>query len=134
MSDLIIVDTDVLIDAGRDVPEALDCLRQVEQYASLAISAVTCLELLSGCRNKADVRALDHLLERFKIVKLNEDISDSAISLLRRYRLSHGLLLADALICATALSLARPLVSKNHRDYRFIDGLRLLAYPQPFAA
>jgi predicted nucleic acid-binding protein len=134
VSDLIIVDTDVLIDAGRNRPEALACLRQVEHYGSPAISTVTCLELLSGCQNKTDLQALDHLLERFQIVRLNEEISDASVALLRRYRLSHGLLLADALIAATALSLARPLVSKNQRDYRFIDGLNLLSYPQPFAA
>lgn len=42
-------------------------------------------------------------------------------------------LIADALIAATAMSLDKPLVIKNQRDYRFIAGLRLLAYPQPFA-
>ncbi|MCQ3975644.1 MAG: type II toxin-antitoxin system VapC family toxin, partial [Anaerolineae bacterium] len=62
-----------------------------------------------------------------------ETISDVAVDLLRRYRLSHGLLIADALIAATALSLDTPLVTKNQRDCRFIAGLRLLAYPKPFA-
>ncbi len=41
------------------------------------------------------------------------------MALLRRYRLSHGLLLADALIAATALVEGMPLVSKNQRDYRW---------------
>jgi predicted nucleic acid-binding protein len=45
----------------------------------------------------------------------------------------HGLLIADALIAATALYLVEPFVSKNQRDYRFITNLNLLPYPQPFS-
>jgi predicted nucleic acid-binding protein len=44
--------------------------------------------------------------------------------------LSHGLLIADALIAATAMRLEQPLVSENQRDYRFIDSLDLLSYPE----
>lgn len=131
--DLVIVDTDVLIDAGRDIADAVTCLEQVEHQASLAISVVSEMELVVGCRNKAELRTLDRFLSRFQVIKLNEPTSDIAVDLLRRYRLSHGLLVADALIAATALSQTIPLVTKNERDYRFITGLRLLPYPRPFA-
>lgn len=90
------------------------------------------MELIIGCRDKAELRTVGRFLQRFQIIKLNESISDVAIDLLRRYRLSHGLLIADALIAATAMSLDKPLITKNQRDYRFIAGLRLLAYPMPF--
>jgi len=70
-------------------------------------------------------------LLRFEIVRLDEDISDMAVDLLSRYRLSHGLLIADALIAATAMSSKQPLVTKNQRDYRFIKGLDLRPYPNP---
>ena len=58
--------------------------------------------------------------------------SPTAVDLLRRYRLSHGLLIADALIAATCLALGLPFITKNQGDYRFIMELRLLSYPQPF--
>jgi predicted nucleic acid-binding protein len=61
-------------------------------------------------------------------------MSDHASDLLRRYRLSHGLLIADALIAATAIVLESPLVSKNQGDYKFIADLTLLPYPNPFPA
>lgn len=51
------------------------------------------------------------------------------VTLLQQYRLSHGLLIADALIAATATETGIPLISKNQRDYRFIEGLQLLPYP-----
>jgi len=132
MPDWVIVDTDVLIDAGRNIADAVTCLEQVERQASLAISVVSEMELVVGCRDKAELRTLDKFLARFWVVKLDEQTSDIAVDLLRRYRLSHGLLIADALIAATALSQRVPLVTKNERDYRFIAGLRLLPYPQPF--
>ncbi len=129
MSDLVLVDTDILIDVGRDIGEAVSCLEQIEQRASPAISVVTQMELIIGCRNKAELRALGHFLLRLQVIKVNERISDIAVDLLHRYRLSHGLLIADALVAASALSLGQPLISKNQRDYRFIEELQLLAYP-----
>jgi predicted nucleic acid-binding protein len=91
------------------------------------------MELIVGCERKAELRALEKFLTRFQLIKLNESISDRATELLRRYRSSHGLLIADSLIAATALSLDSPFVTKNRRRYRFIVGLHLLPYPKPFA-
>jgi predicted nucleic acid-binding protein len=132
MTDLVIVDTDVLIDASRGVSEATACLQQIEQQSSLAISVITQMELFIGCRDKAELRTVENFLSRFQIIRLNEQISDIAVDLLRRYRLSHGLLIADSLIAATATYLDEPFVSKNQRDYRFIANLKLLSYPHPF--
>jgi len=130
---LILVDSDVLIDAGRGVHDAVACINEVEQRDDPAVSVVSQMELIVGCRRKADLRVVERFLRRFHVIHLNERISRTAIDLLHRYRLSHGLLLADALIAATALTEGIPLVSKNQRDYRFIAGLDLRPYPNPFA-
>jgi len=129
---LIIVDTDILIDAGRNVNEALNCLQQIEQRLPAAVSSVTQMELIIGCRNTNELDSLEQFLNRYHIIRLNEQISDTAIDLLKRYRLSHGLLIADALIAATAIISDLSFVSKNQRDYRFIEELQLLTYPDPF--
>jgi hypothetical protein len=126
------VDTDILIDAGRNVNEALDCLQKIEQKFSLAVSSDTQMELIIGCRNKNELHSLEHFLERFHLIRLDEQISDTAIDLLKQYRLSHGLLIADALIAATAIISGLSFVSKNQSDYRFIEDLQLLPYPDPF--
>lgn len=128
MNQLILFDTDILIDAGRKVSKAVDCLQRVEQEAILGISIITQMELMVGCRNKTELRILESFLRRFEIVSLNERIADSALSLLRRYRLSHGLLIADALIAATALTVDVSLMTKNQRDYQFIEELQLATY------
>ncbi len=131
VNDLIIVDTDILIDAGRGIQEAVDFLKQTQSGNThiLAISVVTQLELMVGCRNKSELRKLDKFLKLFQVIKLNEAISEKAVELLRLYRLSHGLLIADSLIAATALTLNSSFISKNQRDYKFISGLNLLPYP-----
>lgn len=129
---MLMVDTDILIDAGRNVNEALDCLQKIEQKFSLAVSSDTQMELIIGCRNKNELHSLEHFLERFHLIRLDEQISDTAIDLLKQYRLSHGLLIADALIAATAIISGLSFVSKNQSDYRFIEDLQLLPYPDPF--
>jgi predicted nucleic acid-binding protein len=132
MPDLILVDTDILIDAGRGVSEAVAVLAQIEEQGAPAVSAVTQMELIVGCRNRTELRNLDRFLARLGVLPLSAQVSDRAVDLLRRYRLSHGLLIADALIAATALSADIPFVTKNERDYRFIPSLNLLPYPRPF--
>ncbi len=68
MADLIAVDTDILIDAARNVPEALTCLDQIERQAMIAVSDVTRMELIVGCRSKSELRALDQFLQRFQVL------------------------------------------------------------------
>jgi len=81
--------------------------------------------ILIGCRNKTEVQNLDIFLRRFQILRITESISDKAVELLKQYRLSHGLLIADALIAATAIEHNQPFITKNQRDFRFIVGLNL---------
>jgi predicted nucleic acid-binding protein len=128
---LAVIDTDILIDTARCIDEAVGCIQQIEAKSSLAVSTVTQMELIVGCRNKKEIKALEHFLQRFEIINLNEQISDTAIYLMKKYRLSHGLLIPDALIAATAIETDTPLVSKNQKDYRFIKDLQLLPYPNP---
>jgi predicted nucleic acid-binding protein len=126
---LTIVDTDILIDAGRGVRDAVECLAGLEQRSDLAVSVITQMELLTGCRSKVELLHTERFLQHFRVLKLTESVSDEAVELLRMYRLSHGLAIPDALIAASATTLDQPLISKNRRDYRFISGLKLLPYP-----
>lgn len=125
----MLIDTDILIDVGRSVGDAVTFLQHTEQTGQLRSSTVTQMELMVGARNKNELRLLESFLKRFTIVKVNESISDIAVGLVRQYRLSHGLLIPDALIAATAIVINEPLATKNQRDYQFIAGLTLAPYP-----
>ena len=127
MASLVLVDTDILIDAGRGIPLAVAFLaRQSEEV--LAVCAVTRMELIVGCRNKGELRTLDRFLRAFRVFSLTPEITQKAEDLLRQYRLSHGLLIPDALIAATAVGAGVALATENLADFRFIDGLQLAAY------
>lgn len=126
---MVIVDTDILIDAGRGVPDAVTRLEHEEQHDMLGISIITQMELIVGCRNRAELTALEKFLNRFNQIPLSEPISRIALDLIRQYRLSHGLLIADALIAATAIARSCPFITKNQRHYRIIPELSLLPYP-----
>jgi len=128
MFDMVVIDTDVLIDVSHKLDKAISYLESLETNYRLAISLITQMKLLVGCRNKQEFAILDKFLKRFQVIKLNESISIIAVDLLRQYRLSHGLLIPDALIASTALYLNMDLATKNQRDYRFIENLKLLPY------
>lgn len=129
MTNLTIVDTDILIDTGRGVLEAVKCLQNLKASSGLAISIITQMELMVGCANKAELQTLENFLKQFYIIKIDQAVSDTAVDLLRSYRLSHGLVIPDSLIAATAIVGDYPFITKNQRDYRFIQGLNLLPYP-----
>lgn len=112
-----LVDTDILIDAARDLEAAIHCLEQLERTSILAVSVITEMELLVGCRSKAELKSTDHFLKRFQIIPLSPPICELAVHLVRRYRLSHGLLIGDSLIAATAISTSNPFITKNQRDF-----------------
>lgn len=125
----VLVDTDILIDLAAEDSQAINGLKRLELQSGLAVSVVTEMELIVGCRNKSELRNTDHLLDRFNIIPISEQSSFLAVELVRKYRLSHGLLIPDALIAASALTLDLDFITKNQRDYRFISELKLLPYP-----
>jgi predicted nucleic acid-binding protein len=130
---MILLDTDILVDVARNINDAINCLQKAQQLQlSLSVSSVTQMELIIGCRDNNELQTLGHFLGKFQIIRISEQISDMAVDLLKQYRLSHGLLIADAMIAATAIASKVQLISKNQRDYRFIDALSLLPYPDTF--
>ena len=95
---VLLVDTDICIDVSRGYAPTITRLEQAEQAFTITISDITHMELLIGCANKRQQAEVAKFLRRFEFVPLDTVVSAGAIELLRRYRLSHGLLLADALI------------------------------------
>lgn len=128
-NNLSVIDSDILIDVGRKVKIAIERLEAERKTSITAVSSVTQMELIVGCRNKTELKHLDKFLEDFEIISLNYEITQKAVELLKGYKLSHGLLIADSFIAATAMILDAPLLTKNQKDFKFIKGLKLLKYP-----
>ncbi len=128
-NNLSVIDSDILIDVGRKVKIAIERLEAERKTSITTVSSVTQMELIVGCRNKTELKHLDKFLEDFEIISLNYEITQKAVELLKGYKLSHGLLIADSFIAATAMILDAPLLTKNQKDFKFIKGLKLLKYP-----
>ena len=126
---MILVDSDILIQYSRGDEVAAIWLEATSGSDEIVISVVTEIELLYGSLDKQHLRETQRLLATFEIVQIDEEISKRASSLVAMYCLSHRLKMADALIAATALINNINLGTINKKDFRFIDGLRLVEYP-----
>ncbi len=127
---MTIVDTDILIDVARGDRQAILYLKNIQSESQAAITIITHMELVVGCRNQNEMRELDQFLQQFQIVPIHKIIAERALTLLQQFFLSHNLLIADALIAATAIEMDEPLASKNQRDFRYLPDLQLLPYPR----
>lgn len=117
----VLIDTCIFIDIFRGNREYHDALKTLNGV----ICSVIHMELIQGCRNAKEVRVIDNYLSIFEIRHLDNDISMKALELMRRYSKSHGLIIPDALIAATAIVIACPLFTLNVRDFKFIKGVEI---------
>jgi len=124
MSSNLLLDTDILVNIARGNLAAIAHLHSLLSDGRVHISAVTEMELVVGCRNKSELRELARLLKQMTIIPITPEITTTAIKLLHTYRLSHGLLIADAIIAATAIVSKRILSSGNAKHFSMIEGLQ----------
>lgn len=120
----MLVDTDVLIWHLRGYPQAT---RRLDQLPNLTISAVTYLELLQGMRSKAELVAVQKMLQRRQTVTLpiTEAITRHATELMEALTLSHGLQMGDALIAATALEHGLPVLTGSVKHFAAVPALQI---------
>lgn len=118
-------DTCILIDYLRGKEEAKQRL-VADRSKGLGMSVITYMELMVGARNKNELLTIKKAFADFEIVELSESISVKGKNLIEKFTKSHGLLIPDALIAATALELDVPLATLNISDFRFISNLRLV--------
>lgn len=61
------------------------------------------MELVQGTRNKNELLKLKRKIKNYNIIHFNDVTSKLAKNFVEKYYLSHGLLIPDAIIAATAL-------------------------------
>ena len=97
-TELLVIDTDVLIDYLRDQPQAVAFLEGSDR--PLAVSVVSIAELYVGVREGAERQRLDVFVSAFEVLALGQEAAVQAGLFRRQYGRSHGTGLADALIAA----------------------------------
>src|SRR6185437_3121813 len=108
---MVLIDTDIAVDAVRSVPPAVQWLYSVSE--TLAISGFTAVELYSGCRSSAEQQKLERVLRMFQLFWPSQTTCDRALRDFQALRLQHGIDAFDCFIGATALQLGLPLHTFN---------------------
>ena len=101
-------------------------VKQFVESLDAVIDATIYIECIQGSKSNHEKRVIEKYLTRFQLLSITSQSSLKAIELIRTYSNSHGLLLPDALIAATALENDLTVVTYNVGDFKFIDGLKYL--------
>jgi len=117
----LLLDTDILIDHLRGRKQAKEYLRK--RWAGgdeLYCSVISRAELFSGMRSReeASIRALLGLLHE---IPVEAGVAEEAGRYRQKFGKSHGLLLPDALIAASAKSISATLVTLNTKHFPMRD-------------
>lgn len=119
-----LLDTTVLIDLSRGRPAAADFVDEaINSGIPLFISVISAMELIAGCRNKAEVHKAEKLVASFTLIHLSPIASTKAYELMLVYNKSHSLAIPDALIAATALTEGLELATDNDRHFKMVPNL-----------
>ncbi len=121
---MLMIDSDVLIWYMRGNPKAYHV---IEEQNGFFISVVSYMELVQGMQNKRELTLLRKTMRNWnaKILYINEDISTKAMFFVEQNFLSHSIVLADALIEATAISNGLKLLTSNIKHYKILKNIEL---------
>ncbi|MBX3054555.1 MAG: hypothetical protein KF753_24000, partial [Caldilineaceae bacterium] len=76
----VLVDSDILIDAGRSDSDAVSFLARLDPIETLMVSTITQMELMVGARNKSELRVIEKFFARFVIARLNRDCTIKCVN------------------------------------------------------
>jgi len=123
----MIFDTDVIIFAHRGNIKASEIIINTEDRQ---ISIITYMELLQGARDKKHLKIILRFIQHFgfEVLNINANIGSRALLYVETFCLSHKMVMADALIAATAVEYNEKFLSGNTKHFTFISELDLCRF------
>jgi tRNA(fMet)-specific endonuclease VapC len=123
---LIVVDSDVLIDALRGRQPAIRRVTEGLRSGVLCTTTVTLFELLSGTRTEAESALVERLLAALSILPFDDAASRAAVAL-RRGLAAQGLPIgmADYMIAGICVARSAALLTRNRAHFERVPGLTL---------
>ncbi len=113
-----IVDSDILIDFFKKIPEAVTLIEQLGEIGNNVISVISIAELRSGWSEKEASIYLKHLYNLLGVISVTKDIAEKAVYYREKYRIKGVKLpLVDTFIAATAIVHNACLVTRNIKHY-----------------
>jgi len=121
---MILCDTNIFIEIYKGNDLIIDIFKKIGQD-NVAISDVSCAELLYGARNKKELNLIRKDLDKLIVLPISSTISTYAVKLVEKFSLSHNLNLPDALIASTVIVHDIELYTLNLKDFRFLNDISL---------
>ena len=122
-----VVDSTVIIHLLRRNKLALDWA--VSLTEKLSVTSITCLEILMGIPNKAELERSKVVLQQFDFLALNAEDQRWAVLQLEQYRLSKGVASNDCMIASLCHRLKIPVYTHNLKDYLKVLPATLVIQP-----
>lgn len=118
----VLVDSDILIEVsrGRNADVVSTWLELSNSDAVVLYSPVSVAELWADAR-PSEHDALRNLFRALTCAPIDEDVGRQAGAYLQRYRRSHSVEVADALIAANAIANNAELWTRNRKHYPMKD-------------
>jgi hypothetical protein len=117
----VLLDTAIIIDALRRLPPAVALLKALTDKPRISVVSIS--ELRDGQRGDSEARQIDAVLASAVLHDVTKEIAEISGDLMRRFRRSHGLATADALIAATAIHHKLQLVTLNLKHFPMFPDL-----------
>jgi hypothetical protein len=114
----VLIDSDILIEVSRGKNRAAvsTLIELSTSDAAVLYSPISVAELWAGAR-PSEYDALHNLFRALTCAPIDEEVGRQAGAYLQRYRRSHGVEVADALIAANAVANNAELWTRNRKHY-----------------
>ena len=121
---MVLCDTNIFIHAFNGEAKTISTLESIG-YDNILLSSITVMELYQGMGNKKELREMKKKIRYYDVIEVDAEISKLATQLIDQFNLSHGLLIPDAIIAASAVVHQIELFTYNVKDFQFISGIKL---------
>lgn len=120
----MLLDSNILIDYKKGKREAHDF---IDSLNDIAISVVSCFEVIIGLHNRKDLNNFEKFLYKYKIriLHTNSDVSFLSYNLFKKYFFLNHFDFADVIIAATAAYHEEQLATLNIRHFQDIREISL---------
>lgn len=119
MNEILLLDTDVLIDFLRNRAEAVSYLESLLEPP--LVSTVTVAELYAGIREGTERQSLENLINKFKVISVTKEIAAKGGLFRRDFYKSYGTGIIDAIIAATAETENATLITLNKKHFPMLS-------------
>jgi hypothetical protein len=117
----VLVDTNVLIDYLRGIPQAVKYLETSPGHMN--ISALTVAELHAGARDRTERQQLREFTAAFDVIPADARICEMGGDFRAKYASSHGVDLIDGVIAATAVVHDLSLVTLKRQHFPMLGNV-----------